>query len=413
MKKTGFRIRPGVALQFALALLTLALYWPVVGHDFVNYDDGLYVTDNPHVQAGLTLDNIAWAFSTGHASNWHPVTWLSHLIDFSCFGWFAGGHHLVNVLFHTANTLLLFLLLRRLTGSLWRCAIVAALFAWHPLHVESVAWVAERKDLLSLFFLLLSLSAYVGYVKQPSPGRYTLTLACFALGLMAKPMIVTLPCLLLLLDWWPLARLRLSATDAGENPSPRSHLWPLVCEKLPFFALAAASCVVTVWTQHQTGALRTFHAVPLSARLANTVTAYACYLWKMIWPADLAVLYPMPSSWPLAMVLGSALALAGLSLFAWRWRTQFPWVVVGWCWFVVTLVPVIGLVQVGEQAMADRYTYLPLIGVFLALTWGVEAATVARRGCDLAERSGRTNLAAQIRERLELYEAGRPWRELR
>ena len=159
MKKTGFRIRPGVALQFALALLTLALYWPVVGHDFVNYDDGLYVTDNPHVQAGLTLDNIAWAFSTGHASNWHPVTWLSHLIDFSCFGWFAGGHHLVNVLFHTANTLLLFLLLRRLTGSLWRCAIVAALFAWHPLHVESVAWVAERKDLLSLFFLLLSLSA--------------------------------------------------------------------------------------------------------------------------------------------------------------------------------------------------------------------------------------------------------------
>jgi tetratricopeptide (TPR) repeat protein len=340
-----------------LLLITALVYWPVTRHEFINYDDPLYVTENQVVQDGLSAAGVQWAFVGYHASNWHPVTWLSHMIDASVFALDPGGHHLTNLLLHLANTFLLFWLLRKLTGARWRCAAVAALFAWHPLHVESVAWVAERKDVLSTLFLLLCLWAYVTYTARRGVGRYLMALGLFALGLMSKPMLVTLPCLLLLLDYWPLGRLHLKA--------------PLIIEKIPFFALSFASCLITFSAQHSGGAVQSMQAMPLLLRLDNAFVAYAGYLRKMFWPMDLAIFYPLTAQISPLQITISIVILAAVSFAAWHWRRQRPYLVFGWLWYVGTLVPVIGLIQVGSQSMADRYTYVPLIGVFIMVAWAL------------------------------------------
>jgi protein O-mannosyl-transferase len=334
--------------RVSLVLLTLAVYLPVLTHGFIRFDDPVYVTRNPWVQAGLTWDGIAWAFTANVASNWHPLTLLSHMLDCELFGMDPLGHHLTSLLLHTASVVLLFEALRLMTGALWRSAAVAALFAIHPTHVESVAWIAERKDVLSGFFWMLTLLAWAFYVRQPSRKRYAVVALSLAAGLLSKPMVVTLPFVLLLLDVWPLGRkIR-------------------VKEKLPLFALAAASCVVTVIAQ--SGAIGMASQFPLRLRLANAVLSYVAYLGKTLVPSRLAVFYPMPTEFPAWKVVGAALLLVLLTVLALR---AARYVTVGWLWFLGTLVPVIGIVQVGGQAMADRYTYLPTIGLFLIAVWGL------------------------------------------
>jgi len=346
-----------------LALTTLLLYLPVRRHGFILYDDGDYVAQNPIVQAGLTWAGAKWAFTTWHASNWHPLTWLSHMADCECFGLDAGAHHLVNAAWHAANAALLFVLLLRLTGATWSSALVAALFAWHPLRVESVAWVAERKDVLSSFFALLSLLAYTRFARQKSRRDYILALLFFALGLLAKPMIVTLPGLLLLLDWWPLNRAR--SADGGLR-----NLKPLLLEKIPFFVLSAASCVVTFLAQRAVAVL-SVDQYPMSLRLGNALLSAARYLLKIVWPLNLSVMYPLPDHLPWGSVAAAGGVLAAISWLVWRVRRRQPYLLAGWLWFLGTLVPVIGLVQAGQQAMADRYSYFPCIGIFLAVTLGL------------------------------------------
>jgi protein O-mannosyl-transferase len=358
-RSPGFR--RDACICVLLALVTLALYWPVNGFQFNNYDDAQYITQNPQVQSGLTAENIRWAFTTGHASNWHPLTWLSHMLDCQIFGLNAGGHHLVNLLFHVANTLLLFGLLRRMTDVTWPSAFVAALFALHPMHVESVAWVAERKDVLSAFFGLLTLWVWCYYIRAPSWRRYTLALLLFALGLMSKPMLVTLPVLMLLLDFWPLQR--------AQRNKPLSGLGSLATEKLPFFALAFVSCVITFLVQKAGGAVVQADMIPPGKRLANALVSYVRYLAKLFWPQNMAVVYPYPAHIPAWQVAGAALLLAAITIVAVRSAPRRPWLIVGWLWFLISLLPVIGIVQVGVQSIADRYTYLPAIGFFLMITW--------------------------------------------
>jgi protein O-mannosyl-transferase len=358
-----------VLICLALTLATFALYAPMLHHGFVILDDQVYVTENPHVTSGLAWTNVVWAFKTSAAANWHPLTWISHMADCQMFGLNAGGHHLVNLLFHIANTLLLFFWLNKLTGAMWRSAFVAALFAWHPLHVESVAWASERKDVLSAFFWMLALIAYARFaalseVRSPkSKVFYILALFLFACGLMSKPMVVTLPFVLLLLDFWPLQRFRIS-----DFRFP--IFFRLVLEKIPFFVLAFASCLITYLVQKSGGATWSQAALPFHARVANALVAYVRYVSKTFWPADLAVIYPYSRHWPAVLVIGSALALAAWTgLFLWRARRN-PHLIVGWLWFLGTLVPAIGLVQVGSQSMADRYTYIPGIGLFIVIVWG-------------------------------------------
>ncbi|MDB6112614.1 MAG: Tetratricopeptide 2 repeat protein [Pedosphaera sp.] len=349
-----------------LVLGTLLPYGQVLRHEFTNYDDPDYVVWNKQVQGGVTLRAVAWAFTTRYASNWHPLTWISHMVDCQLWGLRPGGHHLTNLLLHLANTLLLFAVLRRMTGATWRSALVAALFAWHPLHVESVAWVAERKDVLSACFWLLTILAYLRYVERPGPKRYLLTLLLFALGLLSKPMVVTLPCVLLLLDYWPLNRHGGTAVDKPPVPWHR-----LVWEKVPFFILAAVASTVTFRVQASGGSVASLAIWPPSVRIANASVSYLNYLRRMIWPGDLAVFYPMPDSWPAWQVIGAITGLIMITLMVWANRRSHPCLLFGWLWYLGTLVPVIGLVQVGIQSLADRYTYLPLIGIFIMLVWGV------------------------------------------
>ncbi len=356
-----------------LIAATVFVYWPVRHHDFVEYDDGPYVKSNPKVQAGLTVDGVRWAFQTTHGGNWHPVTWLSHMLDCEWFGVSAGEHHLTNLFFHVCNALLLFGVLRCMTGTVWRSGLVAALFALHPLHVESVAWVAERKDVLSTCFFLLTVWAYAVFVersKVQSPKSkvfYGLSLVFFALGLMSKPMLVTVPFVFLLLDYWPLGRIRFEGTDKRGR-----SLLPLFQEKLPYFLLSGLCCCVALWSQHRAGAVSSFDAVPLGPRLANAVVAYGRYLGKTFWPDNLAVFYPPPpDGWSFGqVVVVGALILLITALAILRARKE-PCFVTGWFWYLGTLVPVIGLVQVGEQSLADRYSYIPLIGIFVCLAWGL------------------------------------------
>lgn len=359
-------------LSLLLVLITGAVYARVTHCDFVNYDDPDYITSNAHVQSGITWPNVVWAFTSSYASNWHPLTWLSHMLDHTLFGNAPGPQHLVNLGFHLANSVLVFLLLRRATGRHWRSATVAALFALHPLHVESVAWMSERKDVLSTLFFLLTLWAYVRAVSKrklrEALGDYILALVLFAFGLMSKPMLVTLPFVLLLLDYWPLGRLALGQERTGGQVEPES-IGRLLVEKIPFFALAIGSCVITYIAQEKGGAVST--SISLGGRLANALVSYARYLGKTFWPPELSVLYPHPGYWAAAAVIASALLLAVISgVVIWQWRAR-PYLLVGWAWFVGTLVPAIGLIQVGIQALADRYTYIPLIGLFISLVWGL------------------------------------------
>jgi tetratricopeptide (TPR) repeat protein len=339
------------------------LYAPVRHFDFAPFDDGLAIVENPQVRAGLTAGGVRWSLGTFTAYNWQPATWWSHMLDVSLFGMDAGRHHQVNVLLHAANAALLFQALRTLTGALWPAALAAALFALHPLRVESVAWIAERKDVLSTALWLLATLAWVRWVRRPSAARYAAAAALLALGLMAKPMLVTFPASLLVLDYWPLGR----AVGRGRVPWGR-----LVVEKVPLFGLALGSAAVTFLAQRAGGAVSALEVVPLAGRAANAVRAYGWYLLKEVWPTDLAVPYLLPmNGWPVWQVAGAGAALVALTALAVQYARRWPHLAVGWAWYVGTLVPVVGLVQVGSQAMADRYTYVPLIGVAVAVAFGL------------------------------------------
>jgi tetratricopeptide (TPR) repeat protein len=355
----------------ALAVMTIVVYLPVLDAGFITFDDGEYVNHNPRVLMGLSWSNVAWALQTRHFSNWHPVTWLSHMLDAQLYGDRPAGHHLTNVLIHAACAIVLMRVLHAMTGAVWRSAVVAMLFAWHPLHVESVAWVSERKDVLAGLFWLLTTAAYVKYVRAQTPavrgGWYAAVIALFAVGLMSKAMLVTLPAVLLLLDYWPLGRLQ-----------PRPVSWRavgrLALEKLPLLLLAVGASAMSVVTQRAGGSLNTLAAIPLGFRMRNAVVSYGWYLLKTVAPTDLAIFYPHPATIPggsidMAHVALSAAALAAISVVAAAGARRRPYLLVGWLWFLGTLVPVIGLVQVGGQARADRYTYIPLIGVFVAIAW--------------------------------------------
>ena len=380
-------------ISCCLAALTLFAFWPVRLNEFLKYDDNWYVTGNPHVLGGLTWQNALWAFHSGYAANWHPLTWLSHMLDITLFGLNPAEHHLTNLFLHTANSLLLFWLLRLWTASEWRSAMVAALFALHPLHVESVAWVAERKDVLSTLFFLLTLSAYTRYARAANspapltfrvPRSYFLSLVLFALGLMSKPMLVTVPFVLLLLDYWPLRRFTPPILERSQAPLRHPGSPPtlaLVLEKVPFLCLAALSSAVTLVAQTCWGAMTSADRVSLGDRWINAIASCCKYLEKTFWPLDLAVFYPhpalhhpAPNQWPLWQVAIAGLLLLAISAAAFLCRRRQPWFVTGWFWYLGTLVPVIGIIQVGDQAMADRYTYVPLIGIFICLVWGAALA---------------------------------------
>ncbi len=367
-------------IYLILALATFIAYQQVGHGDFV-WDDFLYITNNPNVKCGITRESVVWAFSSTYASNWHPVTWLSHMLDCELFGLNPLYHHLVNLLFHVVNTLLLFWVLKRMTGAIWRSAFVAAVFALHPLHVESVAWVAERKDLLCGFFWMLTIAAYIRYAQRPSIGRYLLVMLVFGLGLMAKPMMVTLPFVLLLLDYWPLGRFQWSwhGTNAVSPPPDSMNIcyqrqtpWRLICEKIPLFILMVASAIVTFIAQQKSGAMELSH-LSVGVRIANAIVSYVGYMSKMAYPCRLAVLYPHSYdsllTWqPIVSAIVLTLLTVSIIYLA---RQQRHYLVVGWLWYLGTLVPVIGLIQIGVQSMADRYTYLPSIGIFIIVAWGV------------------------------------------
>lgn len=354
-----------------LVVATLTLYNPVSRHPFVNYDDDRYVTDNTHVRAGLHWDTVKWAFTTYDEANWHPLTWLSHALDFQFFGMNPAGHHYGNVLLHALNAMLLFWLLWQATAATWPSLMVAALFALHPINVESVAWVAERKTVLSMAFFLLTVLAYGHYARRPSWLRYAVVAVLFACGLMAKPMVITLPFVLLLWDYWPLRRMSGSKGNSGDQSIPTpSFLW-LVLEKTPLCALSIASAVVTVKAQRAGDAIGSMIQYPIRVRLENAIVSYARYIGKAFWPSHLAPMYPLQESslkaWP---VLAATLLLIAVTTLAVVLRRK-RYIIVGWLWFLGTLVPMIGLVQVGRQAMADRYAYLPFVGLFVAVCWGV------------------------------------------
>jgi Flp pilus assembly protein TadD len=431
MSDSVTKSRAALLTCLLLALMTLGVYWPVIHCEFINFDDTDYVTKNLHVRTGLSWDNVRWAATVRYAGNWHPLTWISHMLDCQLYGLNPAGHHVTNLLLHTANSILIFLILRRMTGAQWRSAFVAALFALHPLHVESVAWVAERKDVLSTFFWALTIWAYVRYAQTTddrgqktedrgqtsdlrpptsdlrpptsdlrpptsdlrpptsdlrplTSGSYWLVMLFFALGLLAKPMLVTLPFLLLLLDFWPLRRMPTTlrvfgheirmADESGEPAATRAPLRRLVMEKLPLFVLAGLSCAATLWAQgYAVGIL----GIPFHIRLENALLSYLRYIEKMLWPTKLVVLYPFSEDFTTWHLVAAIIAVASLIYLAIRYARACPYLFTGWFWYVAVLVPVIGLVQVGLQSMADRYTYVPSIGLFIIIAWG---------GYDLARR---------------------------
>jgi tetratricopeptide (TPR) repeat protein len=395
-----------LSISLILAAMVALLYGRTVFFDFVALDDVTYVKENYVVRGGLSLANVVWAFTAMYAANWHPLTWLSHMLDYQLWGMWPGMHHLTSVLLHSLNALLLFSLLRYATGTVWRSAAVAALFAVHPLHVESVAWIAERKDVLSTFFWMLTLLGYVRYAKHRSVGRYLLVMLFFALGLMAKPMLVTLPFVLLLLDLWPLGRLFDRPADgmgqsgrrgggmkpledpeaAGEQRAAEAlmkaeapqadrirvaRVLALAGEKIPLFIMATASSVITFIAQRAGGAVSTLQEASLSVRISNALTSYVAYLWKTVWPLDLAVFYPLRRAIHPPLIVAAAIFILVVTAAALITLRKRPYVAFGWFWYLGTLVPVIGIVQVGAQSMADRYTYIPLVGIFVALVWGL------------------------------------------
>jgi tetratricopeptide (TPR) repeat protein len=356
---------------FALALVALAAYAPVVRNGFIDLDDSIYVLNNSHVQQGFSWSAIQWAFGSYSSDYWLPLAWLSHMLDFQLYGLNPAGHHCTSLIFHIANTLLLFLLFRNLTGRLWPGAFVALLFAIHPLHVESVAWVSERKDVLSAFFFLVTLLAYARYVEKSkvqgpkSKVFYGLTLLFFALGLMSKPMVVTLPCVLCLLDYWPLQRFQFPLKS-----QPGGKIRLLALEKVPFLILTVPACLITIIAQSHSQSLRSAAAYPLDARLENTPVIYVWYLVKLFWPTKLSIFYPLQIFQPMGMVMGALVLMTVLTLLAMRSARHQPYILVGWFWFVIMLLPVSGIIQVGNVAVANRFSYLPYIGLFIIIAWG-------------------------------------------
>lgn len=377
LKREIFRLSGReIAVCLVIVVAVLWVYRQVGQFEFVRFDDTDYITENPYVRTGLRLENLRWAIFSAHSANWHPVTWFSHMIDCQLFGLDPGAHHLVNLFFHAVNALLVYVVFTCMTGCPWKTGFVALAFAVHPLHVESVAWVAERKDLLCAFFWMLTLWAYLSYVEQPGPGRYSTMILLFILGLMSKPMIVTLPFVLLLLDFWPLKRFETARRNGGLRA-----LFGLVAEKAPLLLLTAGASLVTLHVQNRAGAVGSVETFPVGARISNALVAYKTYLVKMAWPADLACLYPFVGSVEISQVILAAVALVfltGLAVVAARHHAYFT---VGWFWYLGTLVPVIGLVQIGLQARADRYTYLPMIGVWIILAWGGERILDRMRRC--------------------------------
>ena len=371
--KKDFRLVFLVSLCLIAGII--AVYGQVSTFNFVGYDDQEYVFENNQVLNGLTIEGAIWAFTKFHSANWHPLTWFSHMLDCELYGLNPAGHHWTNVEFHIANTLLLFIILFKMTGTLWQSVFVAALFALHPLHVESVAWVSERKDVLSTFFGLLSIAAYYRYVKTSSAKYYTLVIALLCLGLMAKPMLVTIPFVMLLLDFWPLKRYQyqhdfpLTSLKAYREAIRRNHL--IIIEKIPLFIPVIISCIVTFFAQKSEGAVKAIEVLPMKYRIENAIVSYVDYVLKTIWPHKLAVFYPHPgnslSGW---QIVGATLLIVTAILFALRALKEHPYVAVGLFWYLGTLIPVIGLMQVGDQAMADRYTYIPLVGIFIVIAWG-------------------------------------------
>jgi hypothetical protein len=381
------RARREVWLTIGICLLltatTAASYGPLRHAAFINFDDQEYVYENAHVVSGLSWENVAWAFTTAKMGNWNPLTWLSHMLDCEFFGLDARGHHFTNLLLHIASTVLLFLILLQATRSRWRSGFVAALFALHPLHVESVAWVSERKDVLSTFFWMLAVGSYFRFARTPSIRTYLPVCLFFALGLMTKPMLVTLPFVLLLLDFWPLRRIEFGKKLATASAA-RQRLVALVWEKAPLLALSGLASVIAFWAQKSSGAVRSLEAWPLDIRIANAAVVYVQYIAKMFWPADLAIYYPHPGFPSVAQLAVSTALLIAVSLFVLRVAGRRPAVAVGWLWYLGTLLPVIGLVQIGSQAMADRYTYVPLIGLFIMLAWAIPAAAARRHHLGIA-----------------------------
>jgi tetratricopeptide (TPR) repeat protein len=356
-----------LVISLFLTLATVAVFWQLPGHDFITIDDNVYVTNNPYVDAGLTAKSIRWAFTTVKAEFWHPLTWLSLMADSQIFGGSPSGYHLTNLLLHIINTLLLFFFLSKATSNLWQSGFAASLFALHPLHVESVAWIAQRKDVLSTLFWLLTLWCYTRFVERPSRSRYAWALVFFILGLMSKPILITLPFTLLLLDYWPLCRFQY-------EDSLRSFMrdvWPYIREKLPFLGIAAAATIVTYMVQKYGGGLNSLNPYPLSDRIANALISYGDYILKMIWPQNLAFFYPFPSNLPIWQIWIVAITLGIITIGSIKSIKDHPYFIVGWLWYLGTLVPVIGLVKIGDFAMADRYTYIPLIGLFIILAWGL------------------------------------------
>lgn len=381
-----------------LATAIIIVFGRAVGHNFTNYDDNRYVTENGMVLAGLTWRGVAWAFTSTHAANWHPLTWISHMFDVQLFGLKAGGHHFTSIVLHTIATILLFLAFARMTGFIWRSAFVALLFGIHPLHVESVAWVAERKDVLAAVFGMLALLAYIRYVQCPKFVTYLWVVVFFAMGLLAKPMLVTLPFVFLLLDFWPLGRTRLC--HCSLVASTTSKIKTLVSEKLPLFVFSALACTVTYIVQQKGGAVTSTEQFPLGIRIENALVAYVAYIGKMIWPQKLAVFYPRPVAMlPTWQVIGAGIFLAAVTSIVIIASRGKPYLATGWFWYLGTLVPVIGIVQVGAQAMADRYTYIPLIGLFVMIAWGIPdlvKCTVVNREADEKKERGSTLISFRL-----------------
>ncbi len=373
-------LKPLLVTLFLLSII-VGSYIQVINYGFINYDDPIYVTENRFLQDGITWSAVKVAFVSVYAANWHPLTWLSHMLDIQLYRFNPGMHHLTNVLFHLVNSILLFFALKRMTRDLLKSAAVAVLFAIHPLHVESVAWVSERKDVLSAFFWMLTIFFYSRYAEKPGIKRYSLVFLACGLGLMAKPMLVTLPFVLLLLDYWPLGRISLRGThrsvegEATLDPGASREWWSifvrLIIEKIPLFILVVGAAIITFIAQKSGGAVGSLDLIPLSARLGNAVVAYGIYLLKTIWPMNLSVFYPYSLNIPLWKVACSAAFLAGVSAVSVFWIRRFPYLIVGWLWYLGTLIPVIGLIQVGSQSFADRYTYIPLTGIFIMLAWGL------------------------------------------
>ncbi len=376
----SLRISPNILIMLLLSLANLILYWYVQNFEFIIYDDYAYVVSNPMVQNGLTMDGLKWAFTAfdHNAPMWHPLTWLSLMLDKQFYGMNAGGFHWTNLFFHMANTLLLFFTLRRMTDAFWRSAFVATLFAVHPLHIESVAWISERKDVLCMFFWLLATWSYLHYIERLHYRWYFFTLMSFVLALMAKPMAVTFPFVLLLLDYWPLCRFRRQAQGIqcgirhrmASSRSFQRSAFSLFMEKVPFFLVSLLTSIVTFLAQESGEAVQSLIKVPLTLRAANALVAYLTYIEKTVWPHDLAVFYPLPNAWPLWQIVFAFVLVIGITATIAHLSKNHPYLFTGWFWYVGTLVPVIGLVQVGSQSMADRYTYIPLTGLFIIIAWG-------------------------------------------